>query len=125
MADPDFPGDYGSSPGASYTYPDIDETIQYPWRENDTLTSQHNHAGTAIDPRLYQGLFSQNAPADTTQEDYPAGEDGDVYEDLQEGRRDRYADGMDDDESDYELSEPGSGSRYEFLRNFLSSPFLD
>ena len=113
MADPDFPVDYASSPGASYTYPDIDETIQYPWRENDTPTSRGNHAGTAIDPRLYQGLFSQNAPEDPIQED------------LQEAPRDRYADEMDDDESDYELSEPGSGSRYEFLRDFLSSRFLD
>lgn len=117
--------DYASPPGASYAYPDIDETIQYPWRENDTVTGQGNHADSVIDPRLYQDLFPQNALGDSVQEDYPVDEAEDVSEDIQGSPRERYEDGMDDDESDYEFSEAGSGSRYAFPESFLTSPFLD
>lgn len=120
MADPDIPMDYDSPPGESYTYPEIDETIQYPWRENDALAAQGNHADPVIDPRLYQDLFSQNAPGN------PVHEAGDLSEDSQESphQHQEYADGMDDDESDYEFSEDGSG-RYALLHDFLSSPFFN
>jgi hypothetical protein len=119
MADPDYPMDYVSPPGQAYTYPDIDETVQYPWRENDALATQGN-ADPVIDPRLYKDLFSQDAPGN------PVHEAGDLSEDSQDSPRQRqeYADGMDDDESDYEFSQEGSG-RYAVLHYFLSSPFLD
>lgn len=119
MADPDYPMDYVSPPAEPYTYPDIDETIQYPWRENDALAAQGN-ADPVIDPRLYQDLFSQNAPGNAVHEA------GDLSEDSQDSspQRQEYGDGMDDDESDYEFSQQGSG-RYALLHNFLSSLSLD
>lgn len=114
MADPDYPMDYVSPSGEPYTYPDIDETIQYPWRDNDALAAQGNPTDPVIDPRLYQDLFSQNAPGN------PVHEDGDLSEDSQDPPRQRqeYADGMDDDESDYDFSQQGSG-RYALLHYSL------
>ncbi|KAL4916025.1 hypothetical protein BDW62DRAFT_110377 [Aspergillus aurantiobrunneus] len=39
------------------SYPDIDETIQYPWQGSHPPTSTD---ASVIDPRLYKGLFSGN-----------------------------------------------------------------
>lgn len=49
-------------------YPDIDETIQYPWQGSQPLVPTDT---SVIDPRLYRGLFSGNdsqAPAQTDEE---------------------------------------------------------
>jgi general transcription factor 3C polypeptide 3 (transcription factor C subunit 4) len=37
------------------TYPDIDETVQYPWQGS---RQSFSHEASAIDPRLYKDLFS-------------------------------------------------------------------
>lgn len=104
--------DYGSPPEEPYTYPEIDEAVQYPWRENDALDAQDNPAEQVIDPRLYQDLFARNAPKGRVHEagDVSAGED--------------YADVIDDDESDFQLSEEGS-ARYASMTSLYLRSQID
>ncbi|KAJ5157041.1 uncharacterized protein N7482_008141 [Penicillium canariense] len=110
MADPDPPMDYTSPSGEAYVYPDIDEAIQYPWRENNAVAAQaQNVPASVIDPRLYQSLFSQNAPENPEQE-YLGDEAGLLSEDSQVSQPRLYADDMSNDDSDYEISEDGSES---------------
>lgn len=47
------------SPTEDSMYPDIDESIHYPWQE-EQQTIAENFSESMIDPRLYQGLTSQN-----------------------------------------------------------------
>lgn len=106
MADSDHPMDYVSPSEEPYTsYPDIDESVQYPWRENDALAAQGNPADPVIDPRLFQDLFAQNSPQ------RPVHEAGDVSDGSLASLQQDYADFLDDDESDFQLSEEGS-ARY-------------
>lgn len=70
MADYDFPMDT-SPPAEGPAYPDIDETLHYPWQGAQQSTTDH-HAALVIDPRLYQDLFPQNEPE--SQQDYSADE---------------------------------------------------
>lgn len=58
MASSDYP--MGSmSPTEDSIYPDIDESLQYPWQgEQQPIAEELPEA--VIDPRLYQGSFSQH-----------------------------------------------------------------
>ena len=45
--------------GDEVVYPDIDETLQYPWQGDQS--AQHDSSTTsALDPRLYRDLFSRS-----------------------------------------------------------------
>jgi general transcription factor 3C polypeptide 3 (transcription factor C subunit 4) len=70
MADYDFPMDTSPPPEGS-AYPDIDETLHYPWQGSRQSTTD-NLPASVIDPRLYQDLFPQNEPE--SQQDYSAEE---------------------------------------------------
>lgn len=103
MADPGSPVDY-SSPGEQlYTYPDIDESIQYPWREDEAALAQANYGVPAIDPRLYQDSFSAGS-GDPGLVDGYALESEDEFDDSQIAHQTGYVDEMDDDDSEYEQS---------------------
>lgn len=65
------------TPSQEIVYPDIDETVQYPWQgtrqQNAAQAPQRSHASQAanasvIDPNLYRGLFSGNAPGPMDQD---------------------------------------------------------
>ncbi|KAJ5315021.1 hypothetical protein N7476_005328 [Penicillium atrosanguineum] len=73
MADWDFPMDTSSVAEGS-AYPDIDETLHYPWQGQQSAT---DHLVTSvIDPRLYGGTLPQNEPEPESeaQQDYSADE---------------------------------------------------
>lgn len=42
-------------------YPDIDESMQYPWQGTQTTTQGDSSIHSVIDPRLYKDLFPTNA----------------------------------------------------------------
>lgn len=75
MADYDY--SMGGSPPpeeSGSAYPDIDETLHYPWQDSQQLNAQEVPA-SVIDPRLYQGPFPQNG-AENPEEYREAEEDG-------------------------------------------------
>ncbi|KAL5339130.1 hypothetical protein BJX70DRAFT_408376 [Aspergillus crustosus] len=49
-----------SSPLGEIAYPDIDETIHYPWQGSQPVPTTDTSIHSVIDPRLYKGLFSGN-----------------------------------------------------------------
>lgn len=56
-------------------YPDIDETIQYPWQGSQQPTSTD---ASVIDPRLYRDLFpgtDSQVPAQSVEDEEPSGID--------------------------------------------------
>lgn len=124
MADSDYPMDT-SSP-AEYVYPDIDETVQYPWQ-----SSQHTITGdipdSVIDPRLYGGSLpeaGQGAPQTVAQGYYA--NDSDEENDSEEGSGESSDEssqyppilngaGLSDDDSDFVNS--GSDSERYMLRS--------
>ncbi|KAL2868802.1 tetratricopeptide repeat protein [Aspergillus lucknowensis] len=53
--------DHNPSPGP-IDYPDIDETIQYPWQGSQPPGSADPSIHSVIDPRLYKGLFTGSEP---------------------------------------------------------------
>ncbi|KAL3454555.1 hypothetical protein BJX65DRAFT_4032 [Aspergillus insuetus] len=56
----DYPEDVSGqapSPG-EFAYPDIDETIQYPWQGSQPPAFTEPAVQSVIDPRLYRGLFT-------------------------------------------------------------------
>ncbi|KAJ5763560.1 hypothetical protein N7533_002241 [Penicillium manginii] len=70
MASSDYP--MGSmSPTEELIYPDIDESIHYPWQDDQQIHSE-GFSASVIDPRLYQGLAEQNdeLAVDQVQPDY-------------------------------------------------------
>jgi general transcription factor 3C polypeptide 3 (transcription factor C subunit 4) len=56
----DYPEDVsGQAPSSGeFAYPDIDETIQYPWQGSQPPASGEPVVQSVIDPRLYRGLFT-------------------------------------------------------------------
>ncbi|KAL2840316.1 hypothetical protein BJX68DRAFT_187224 [Aspergillus pseudodeflectus] len=56
----DYPEDVsGQAPSSGeFAYPDIDETIQYPWQGSQPPASGEPAVQSVIDPRLYRGLFT-------------------------------------------------------------------
>lgn len=79
MADYDPPME-GSPPPPDSAYPDIDETLHYPWQDSRQLDTEEIDA-SVIDPRLYQGAFPGNEVANP-EEARGVGEDQ-VLEDTQ------------------------------------------
>ena len=75
MADWDFPMDT-SSVAEGPAYPDIDETLHYPWQGQQSANV--NLDTSVIDPRLYGGLLPQDEPEaepeSEVQQDYSADE---------------------------------------------------
>ncbi|KAL4884513.1 hypothetical protein BJY04DRAFT_225696 [Aspergillus karnatakaensis] len=49
-----------SSPLGKIAYPDIDETIHYPWQGSQPAPTTDTPLQSVIDPRLYKGLFTGN-----------------------------------------------------------------
>ncbi|THC93697.1 hypothetical protein EYZ11_006808 [Aspergillus tanneri] len=48
-------------PSGEFAYPDIDETIHYPWQGNQQPSQGEQSIHSVIDPRLYRDLFSASA----------------------------------------------------------------
>ena len=79
-------------------YPDIDETVQYPWQENQQATADNSFDASLLDPRLYS-----DAVPETSQ---PVGQQ--VYDEDAHRADEYYQDQDEDDSADdstYELSE--------------------
>jgi general transcription factor 3C polypeptide 3 (transcription factor C subunit 4) len=69
--------DHNTQPG-EIAYPDIDETIHYPWQGPQSAV-QADPIHSVLDPRLYKDLFPSNASQ--LPEETPLDEDEDA-EDL-------------------------------------------
>ncbi|RDW70656.1 tetratricopeptide repeat protein [Aspergillus mulundensis] len=97
-------------PDIEIAYPDIDETVQYPWQGTQQLTSAE---ASVIDPRLYKGLFSENAsqePAQSAVEDElsaPEVEEEQVYV-QDDSAEDSTFEASSDEESSEDLSDDGA-----------------
>ncbi|KAF7591938.1 transcription factor TFIIIC subunit tfc4 [Aspergillus hancockii] len=76
----DYPGgdqsDHNTQSG-EIAYPDIDETIHYPWQGTQPVV-QTDPIHSVLDPRLYKDLFLSNASR--LPEETPLGEDEDAEE---------------------------------------------
>jgi len=68
MADYDFPMDTSPPPEEGAAYPDIDETLHYPWQDGRQSTINDLPA-SVIDPRLWQDSFPQNEEPESQQDD--------------------------------------------------------
>jgi general transcription factor 3C polypeptide 3 (transcription factor C subunit 4) len=59
----EYPGDRNGSGRPSQSqesaYPDIDETMQYPWQGTQPAVAGESSLHSVIDPRLYKDLFSR------------------------------------------------------------------
>lgn len=84
---PDPDPDYDDAPTEEVIYPDIDETVQYPWQNTEQTTTDNSLDTSVLDPRLY----GDSVP-DTSQ----------YYEEEYQG--DEFHDPNDSEDS-YELSE--------------------
>lgn len=97
---PDPPSDseyLGQNPTDEILYPDIDETIQYPWQGSQQTTADDSFDTSVLDPRLYRDLFpstSQYAGQQALEDDYNVEE----FQDADDSEED----------SSYELSEDES-----------------
>lgn len=78
MADYDLPME-GSPPPEGPTYPDIDETIHYPWQDRQRYPTVDEILASAIDPRLFP---PQDVPAAHSQQSSGMDED-EVADDTQ------------------------------------------
>lgn len=99
----DYSDPYGEDPNAAEhsQYPDIDETLQYPWQGTQFAAPGDTSIHSVIDPRLYKDLFPSNAAQLPEQPDLEEG----VEEDL-----DANAQADSDVGSDYEYSHGESSS---------------
>ncbi|KAL4806915.1 hypothetical protein BDV18DRAFT_121499 [Aspergillus unguis] len=70
-------------PPGEIAYPDIDETVQYPWNGSQQPTSAE---ASVIDPRLYKGLFAGTGSQDPGQgeEEYALEEEALGLDDVDE-----------------------------------------
>lgn len=85
----DYP-DYDNAPTEEVLYPDIDETVQYPWQSHQQAAPDDELDTSVLDPRLYRDLNP----------DVSQYSDQQLYEDEYQG--DEF---QDPDESSYEISE--------------------
>lgn len=108
----DYPAQ--NPPAEEVMYPDIDETIHYPWQGNQP--AQHDSSTTsALDPRLYRDLFSRSTSQlidqHVPESDYDE-EEGDADElSFASGEREdqQFVDGDDySDDPSYDVSEENS-----------------
>lgn len=101
LHDYDQPG--YNPPTEETLYPDIDETVQYPWQENQQATTDNSFDASLLDPRLYSDV-ALDTPQQAGQQVYDEGADyaDEYYQDQDED------DSADD--STYELSEEGDST---------------
>jgi general transcription factor 3C polypeptide 3 (transcription factor C subunit 4) len=71
-------------------YPDIDETMQYPWQGTQPAVAGESSLHSVIDPRLYKDLFSRNASQlpDQHAMDYEDEEDAEEYSHMDDSAED-------------------------------------
>ncbi|KAE8376695.1 hypothetical protein BDV26DRAFT_305416 [Aspergillus bertholletiae] len=88
-------------------YPDIDETIHYPW-QGPQQTTQSDPIHSVLDPRLYKDLFSNNTsqlPGETPLND---DEDGEEYAEIDDSAEDStYEFSPEENSTDEELTDEG------------------
>lgn len=98
----DYP-DPGHLGAEDHAYPDIDESIHYPWQGEQQAAQADASLHSVIDPRLYKDLFSASA---SQLPDQPLDDEDDEAERFAE---ELYPD-LDDSASDanYEYSEESS-----------------
>lgn len=89
------------NPSGETAYPDIDETVHYPWQGSQpTATTTDQALHSVIDPRLYAGLFTGSSQVpDQSQEEE---EDYDDLDELSSTDRNRHDQLEDEDEDDYD-----------------------
>lgn len=90
----DYPDDHHPHhppPSQEYVYPDIDETVHYPWQGSQPTTQGEASIHSVLDPRLYKDLFTGNASQ--VQDEASFEEDAEAYQEAD-----------DSDESLYTLS---------------------
>lgn len=86
-------------------YPDIDESMQYPWQGTQTTTQGDSSIHSVIDPRLYKDLFPTNAAQSPDQSEAEEEVD-DIYYGAQfsdEGSEYQYS--AEESQSDEDLSD--------------------
>lgn len=96
----DYPdGDHAEHPPPSpeFAYPDIDETVHYPWQGPQSTVPGEAPLQSVIDPRLYRDLFTRSESHLPDQNGMDFEEDGENAVDY---------DQMDDsaEDSNYEYS---------------------
>jgi general transcription factor 3C polypeptide 3 (transcription factor C subunit 4) len=90
----EYPGDGNGSdrPPQSQesAYPDIDETMQYPWQGTQPAVAGESSLHSVIDPRLYKDLFSRSASQLPGQQvmDYEDEEDAQEYSQMDDSAED-------------------------------------
>lgn len=99
MSDYDLPTET-SPPPEQIAYPEIDETLHYPWQSSQQ--SNVEPVTSVIDPRLYHGLLSQD-DVEREEEDREA-EDSEVAEDFEAYHPQHYGPG-DEQDSDFVYTE--------------------
>ncbi|PYH96394.1 TPR-like protein [Aspergillus ellipticus CBS 707.79] len=124
----DYPDDHHSDhepPPEEFAYPDIDETIHYPWQGNPPADQGESSIHSVLDPRLYRDLFTTSAsqapeqtPLDKEAEEYAEADDSaedSLYtlssseEESSEEEDDLAEDGEDDDEYSGRRRRRGTG----------------
>lgn len=103
MSDYDLPME-SSPPPEQAVYPEIDETLHYPWQSSQK-SGLDGALASVIDPRLYQGLPFQDE-AENLEEDREA-DDAELAEDFEAGPSDLYGAG-DGQDSDFVYTEDES-----------------
>lgn len=102
MSDYDLPME-SSPPPEQAAYPDIDETLHYPWQSNQHANADGAFAAV-IDPRLYQGLHPQDEAEDPEERE---AEEAEGAEDFEAYPPDLYGEG-DAEDSDFVYAEDES-----------------
>lgn len=101
-------------PEQEVIYPDIDETILYPWQGNQPATQPESSTTSVLDPRLYKDLFASSASHLTDQPvldgdyDDEEGDADDVSFASGERRYHQFMDGDDSDDPSYDMSQEES-----------------
>ncbi|KAF9889891.1 transcription factor TFIIIC subunit tfc4 [Aspergillus nanangensis] len=118
-----------SPPAEETMYPDIDETLHYPWQGAQSTGPGEPSIHSVIDPRLYKGLFSTNvaqAPEESDLEEdiddfsqVAGSDDGSAYEYEDDSLSDdEFSDGPEDEDAEEGSSRRRHGRMGRFSGRF-------
>ncbi|KAB8262030.1 hypothetical protein BDV32DRAFT_157729 [Aspergillus pseudonomiae] len=105
MDDPDQLNHNSQAGGVAY--PDIDETIHYPW-QGPQQTAQPDPIHSVLDPRLYKDLFPSNASELPGETPLDEDEDAEEYAEIDDSAEDStYEFSPEESSTDEELTDEG------------------